>query len=198
MKTVAIITPKGGAGKKTRQIRLSVASGHAGGPAAVIGPAPERSFTGWGDHRDGDKSSAVSAQATRQRNVLDTARHAAVALAILSTERQLEGAAPAAARAREVLLIPGRRAIHGFRASHMTIHPAKLEGGNPARILKSMPPRGALGVRVIEVRPLRIRNSSVCIHSPPKGFSRHEFDPCRRRVKECHLLRKRNCPQVRL
>ena len=53
MYTLALIAQKGGTGKTTLAINLSVAAEAAGWRVALVDLDPQASAAGWGDHRNG-------------------------------------------------------------------------------------------------------------------------------------------------
>jgi chromosome partitioning protein len=206
MKTIAIISQKGGAGKTTLALHLAVAAEHSGSPAAVIDLDPQASATGWGDHRGEDKPAVVSAQAARLDQVLDAARDAGAAIAIIDTAPHSEHAALAAARSADLILIPCRPAILDLRAIHSTIDLAKLAQKPAAVVLNSVPPRGslgedadqAIGVNEIEVCSVRIGQRAVFVHSLTEGLTALEYEPKGKGAREIRQLYKWVCRQVGL
>lgn len=64
MYTLTLIAQKGGTGKTTLAINLSVAAEASGGRAALVDLNPQASAAAWGDHRGG-KRSAVAAVSNR-------------------------------------------------------------------------------------------------------------------------------------
>jgi chromosome partitioning protein len=206
MKTIAIISQKGGAGKTTLAIHLAVAAEQAKRPAAVIDLDPQASATGWGDHRKSDTPAVVSAQAARLTQVLDAARDGGAALAVIDTAPHSESAALAAARAADLVLIPCRAAILDLRAIHSTIDLAKLAGKPVAVVLNSVPPRGtlgndaeaAVGVYGVEVCPIRIGSRAVFVHALTEGLTALEHEPGGKGSSEIRQLYKWACRQVGL
>ena len=209
MKTIAIISQKGGAGKTTLVLHLAVAAEQSGRPAAVIDLDPQASATGWGDHRgkEGkDKPAVASSQAVRLDQVLATARKAGAALAFIDTSPHSENTALAAARAADLILIPCRPAILDLRAINSTIDLAKLAGKPAVVVLNSVPPRGSLGedadsaieVYGVEVCPVRIGQRAVFIHALTEGLTAQEYEPEGKGAREIRHLYKWMCRQVGL
>src|SRR5690349_17764518 len=116
MKTIAIISQKGGAGKTTLALHLAVAGELAGKTTAVIDLDPQASATGWKDTRSSEAPAVVSAQAARLGKVLEAATENGVELTIIDTAPHSESSALAAARASDLILIPCRPAILDLRA----------------------------------------------------------------------------------
>jgi chromosome partitioning protein len=206
MKTIAIISQKGGAGKTTLAIHLAVAAEQAGKAAAVIDLDQQASATGWGDHRQADKPAIVSAQASRLHQVLVAAREGGAALAVIDTSPHSESTALAAARSADLILIPCRPAILDLRAIHLTIDLSKLAGKPAAVVLNCIPPRGSLADDAIEamkvyrvpVCPVRIVNRSVFVHVLTAGLTAQEHEPSGKGAREIRQLYKWVCRQVGL
>ena len=102
MKTVAILSQKGGAGKTALAIHLAVAADAAKRPAAIIDLDPQASATSWKDLRQSETPPVVSAQVARLPQVLKTAQEHGAALAIIDTAPHSEATALAAARAADL------------------------------------------------------------------------------------------------
>ena len=75
MKTISIISQKGGAGKTTLALNLAGAAEALGWRTVVVDLDPQASAKGWHDHRNKEAPVVISAQASRLNDVLDTARH---------------------------------------------------------------------------------------------------------------------------
>ena len=204
MKTLAIISQKGGAGKTTLALHLAVAAEQAGRAAAIIDLDPQASATGWGDHRQKDKPAVVSSQAARLSQILSAASKEGAALAIIDTAPHSEHAALAAARSADLILIPCRPAILDLRAINSTIDLAKLAGKPAAVVLNSVPPRGSLGedadhaieVYGIDVCPVRIAHRAVFVHSLTVGQTAQEYEPDGKGAREIRRFYKWVCRQV--
>src|SRR5215472_14085842 len=106
MKTVAVISQKGGSGKTTLSLHLAVEAEIAGRATAIIDLDPQSSAALWKDSREAEGPVVVSSQASRLEQVLEAAGKHGVALAIIDTAPHSESAALAAARASDLVLIP--------------------------------------------------------------------------------------------
>ncbi len=150
MKTIAIVSRKGGAGKTTLAVHLAVAASIKGKQTAIIDRDPQASAAGWGDSRASDTPAVVSAQAARLPKVLETAIIAGADLAIIDTAPHSETAALAAIRAADLILIPCRLAILDLRAISDTIDLVNLTKKTATVVLNAVPSRGALADEAIE------------------------------------------------
>ena len=105
MKTIAIISQKGGAGKTTLAIHLAVAATLAQMNTVVIDLDPQASAAKWADRRKAEVPVVISAHASRLHHVLDNARSTGGELAFIDTAPHSDKAALDAARAADVVLV---------------------------------------------------------------------------------------------
>ena len=85
MKTLAILSRKGGTGKTTLAVHLAVAAEQAGHTTTIIDLDPQASAAKWGDTRDADSPVVISAHSSRLPEILHTAEQSGATLAILDT-----------------------------------------------------------------------------------------------------------------
>lgn len=141
MRTIALISQKGGAGKTSLAVHLAVAAARKG-QVAVIDLDPQASAAGWGDNRQGDNPAVVSCPPARLAATLEAARKAGARFAVIDTAPHAEAPALAAARAADLILIPTRPGIFDLRAIGATVDIAKLAGKPAAVVINAAPPRG--------------------------------------------------------
>jgi chromosome partitioning protein len=111
MFTISLLGQKGGAGKTTISVGLSVAAALAGHPVAIIDLDPQATATKWKARRSEDGPAVVSAQASRLQPTLATAEASGVEFAIIDSAGRSDDSALAAARAADLVLIPTRTSI---------------------------------------------------------------------------------------
>ena len=206
MKTLAVVSQKGGAGKTTLALHLAVAAEIAGKSTAVIDLDPQASATIWKDLRQAQTPAVVSAQAARLQQVLETASAHGAALAIVDTAPHSESAALAAARQSDLVLIPCRPAILDLKAITSTVDLAKLAGKEPHVVLNAVPPRGTLGEEAasaiegysVSVAPARICHRAAYMQALTVGRTAQEYDPGGKAAEEIKALYKWTCKQVGL
>lgn len=185
MKTIAILSQKGGAGKTTLAIHLAVAATLARQEAVIIDLDPQASATSWKDSREGERPVVVSAQYTRLAAILDTARENGADLAIIDTAPHSESASLAAARAADLILIPCRPAILDLRAISNTIDIARIAETPAVVVLNSVPPRGSLadeaaaavGEYGLTIAPEQLTQRAAFMHALTGGQAAQEFEP---------------------
>ncbi len=206
MKTVAIVSRKGGAGKTTLAVHLAVAASIKGKEVAIIDLDPQASAAGWGDSRTADTPAVVSAQAARLPKVLETAALAGADLAIIDTAPHSETAALAAIRAADLILIPCRPAILDLRAISDTIDLVNLAKKTATVVLNAVPPRGSLADEAVEaiasygvtVAPIKVGQRAAFVHSLTTGLTAQEYEPEGKAAEEIQQLYKWMCKQVKM
>jgi chromosome partitioning protein len=186
MKTIAIISQKGGAGKTTLSLHLAVTGERRGKSVAVIDLDPQASAAGWKDTRPGETPVVIAIPHIRLAQALQTAKEAGADLALIDTAPHSEAAAMAAARAADLILIPCRPGILDLRAIATTAELVKLAGKPAFVVLNSMPPRAtnlladakaAVAVHGVDVAPIAIQQRAAFAHSLTTGQTAEEYDP---------------------
>ncbi|MEB3311998.1 MAG: ParA family partition ATPase [Snowella sp.] len=206
MKTLSILSQKGGAGKTTLAIHLAVAAELSGQQTALIDIDPQASATSWGDSREQESPVVVSAQSSRLEKVLEAAREAGAKLAIIDTAPHSESASLVAARAADFILIPCRPAILDLRAIGSTIDLVKIADKPASIILNTVPPRGglaedakkAIAIYEISVCPVYIKNRAAFSNSLTAGLTAQEYEPQGKAAAEIKQLYKWICKQMNI
>lgn len=145
MKTIAIISQKGGAGKTTVSIHLAVAAEERGLKTAIFDLDPQASAATWADKRTKEAPAVVSAQASRLPGLLEQAAAQEADLVIIDSAPNADAASLAAARAADVILIPCRPAAFDLNAIGTTLALASVAGKPAFVLLNAVPPQGRVG-----------------------------------------------------
>src|ERR1700677_1836710 len=145
MKTIAIISQKGGAGKTTVAIHLAVAAEQRGMNTAIFDLDPQASAASWADKREKPSPAVVSAQAARLPNLLEQAASQSADLVIIDSAPNADAASLAAARAADLILIPCRPAAFDLNAIGTTLNLAAVAGKPAYVLLNAVPPQGKVG-----------------------------------------------------
>lgn len=206
MKTIAIISRKGGAGKTTLAVHLAVAAIVDGLTTAIIDLDPQASATGWGDSRTLDAPTVVSAQAARLPKVLEAAASNGADIVFIDTAPHSETAALAAIRAADLILIPCRPAILDLRAISDSIDLVNLAKKTATVVLNAVPPRGssaseaesAIATYGVAVAPIQVGQRAAFVHSLTAGQTAQEYEPSGRAAEEIQQLYKWMCKQVNI
>jgi chromosome partitioning protein len=197
MKTVAVESQKGGSGKTTTTLNLAVAAGLTGKTAVVIDLDPQASAAGWKDTRRAEAPVVVSVAPARLSQALQAAQEGDADLALIDTAPHAEGAALAAAKAADLILIPTRPGILDLRAIGTTADLAKIAGKPAFVVLNAIPPgatrliedaRAAAAVHGLEVAPVVIEQRAALSHSLTAGQTAQEYDPQGKAAEEIARL----------
>jgi chromosome partitioning protein len=145
MKTIAIISQKGGAGKTTVAIHLAVAAEQRGLKTAIFDLDPQASAASWSDKRTAASPTVVAAQATRLTSLLEQAEAQSADLVIIDSAPNADAASLAAARAADLILVPCRPAAFDLNAIGTTLNLAAVAGKLAYVVLNAVPPQGKVG-----------------------------------------------------
>lgn len=205
MKTIAILSQKGGTGKTTLALHLAVAAESFGHTAAVIDLDPQSSAGGWGDSRSAEGPTVAIAHAPRLASILAAAAANGATVAFLDTAPHSQGDALAAAQAADAILIPCRPGILDLRAIDATVQIARLSKKPAAVVLNACPPQGralieeaAEAVRGygVEVAPIRITQRAAYAHALAGGQTAQEYEPSGKASEEIKQLYEWTCKFV--
>jgi chromosome partitioning protein len=196
MKTVAIISQKGGAGKTTVAIHLAVTAEEHGLRAAVFDLDPQASATSWADRRQSSTPVVVAAQPPRLSNLLEQAAAQAADLVLIDSAPNADAASLAAARAADIILVPCRPAAFDLNAIGTTLDLAAIAGKPAWVVLNAVPPHGKLGEEAmvalqqggVQVAPLTLHHLVAFSHAVNDGRVAQEYDPKSRAAAEVITL----------
>jgi chromosome partitioning protein len=196
MKTVAIISQKGGTGKTTVAIHLAVAAEQRGVRTAVFDLDPQASATSWADKRQTPAPAVVAAQAPRLPNLLDQAASQSADLVLIDSAPNADAASLAAARCADVILIPCRPAAFDLDAIGTTLNLASLANKPAWVLLNAVPPHGRLGEEAaealerggVQVVPLTLHHLIAFAHAVNDGRTAQEYAPKSRAATEIERL----------
>ena len=197
MKTIAVLSQKGGGGRTTTSIHLGVEAERKGFAVAILDIDPQASAAGWADNRQVETPSVTSIQPTRLPKALDVARSSGADLAIIDTAPHSSDAAIAAAEQSDLVLIPCRPNILDLRAIGPTVKISKLVGKPAFVILNAVPhqaPRiiedatNTVRKHGIKVAPVVIHQRASYAHALIVGKAAQEYDPLGNCVDEIASL----------
>jgi chromosome partitioning protein len=185
MKTVAIISQKGGAGKTTIAIHLAVAAEKRGMKTALFDLDPQASASSWSDKRNKPSPAVVSAQAGRLPALLEQARAQSADLVIIDSAPNADAASLAAARAADLILVPCRPAAFDLNAIGTTLSLAVVAGKPAFVVLNAVPPLGKVGELArsaleqggVEVAVPVLHHLVAFAHAVNDGRTAQELDP---------------------
>jgi chromosome partitioning protein len=196
MKTIAIISQKGGAGKTTVAIHLAVAAEQRGMNTAIFDLDPQASAASWSDKRDNPAPAVVSAQAARLPSLLEQAAAQSADFVIIDSAPNADAASLAAARAADLILIPCRPAAFDLNAIGTTLSLAAVAGKPAYVLLNAVPTQGKVGEEarsaleaggVAVVTPV-LHHLVAFSHAVNDGRSAQELDPKSKAAGEIRAL----------
>ncbi|OYU71767.1 MAG: chromosome partitioning protein ParA [Alphaproteobacteria bacterium PA2] len=186
MKTLAVIAQKGGAGKTTVALNLAVEASRRGASVIVLDLDPQASAAAWSDWRGKDDVPVVAVPSTRLSHVLKEAEEADVGLVVIDTPPAADGAAVAAARAADLILIPARASAFDLDAIRTTIELMRVAQKPAFALLNALPPRASklkqeaaalieeAGLPLVSVE---VTERSAFRHAALLGLGAMEFEP---------------------
>ena len=196
MKTIAIISQKGGAGKTTLSVHLATAAAIAGHKAAIIDLDPQGTAASWGDRRQADAPEVVSGQASRLSFLIEAAQINGADFLILDTAPNADQTALRAAQAADVVLIPCRAATFDLEAIKATLTLSQLAQRPSFVVLNAIPPRSGIGREAADgltsqgaqVAPAMLSQRAAFTHGVIDGRTAQEFEPAGKAAEEVSSL----------
>lgn len=185
MKTLAMISQKGGSGKTTIAVHVAVCAAQRKLKTAIIDIDPQRSAYQWNQSRpDGMKLDAVTANASQLAALLAKAKAGGIDLAIIDSAPHSDSEAAIAAQLADYVLIPCRPARFDLDAIASTVDIAKA-ANTPAAVVINAAPRGrladearaALQRQGVTVLDLVLHQRAAYSHAVIDGRSVHEYEP---------------------
>ena len=206
MKTIAILSQKGGAGKTTVALHLAVAAVQDHLNTLVVDLDPQASAAKWGDRRQAELPVVVSSHASRLASVLDNARANDGQLAILDTAPHSDSIAVQAARAADLILVPCRPAILDLEAIASTLDLVRTVGKPALALLNAIAPVGteaaeaaeAIAGLGAEVCPVRLVSRVAFSRALITGLTAQEFEQDGKAAREIQSLHTFICERVHM
>lgn len=187
MRTVAVISQKGGAGKTTLAIHLAAAASAAGLVSLVVDTDPQATASTWHTWR-GDKDPDVidcAAHALLSKK-LQQAAELGADFAVVDTPPHADIMAREACRVADLLLIPCRPRAFDLDAVRTTAELAKASAKPAFVVFMAGPPRGPVVYQEagevvaqfgIEVAPIMLPERAAFHHSVGAGKTAQEIEP---------------------
>jgi chromosome partitioning protein len=190
MKTIALLSQKGGTGKTTLALNLAGAAEAAGEQVVIVDLDPQSSAMTWYDLRQTvrgpDTPVVLSAQASRLAEVLAAAAAHGATLCILDTAAHSSEVGLKAAKVADLILIPCRASLPDLKAITFTVDLVELAKKPALFVLncvrpgdRSLPDDAEEGLAVygVPVASQRICQRAPFVHSLIAGKTVEEFEP---------------------
>jgi chromosome partitioning protein len=206
LKTISILSQKGGAGKTTVAVHLAVAATAQGLRTALVDLDPQATGRKWGDKREAEEPDVIGDHANRLPQLAEYARANGADILVVDTAPNADQASLIAARAADFILIPCRPAAFDLEAIEATIDLARIARKPFAVVLNAAPHQG--GGLVTEARkgiesmwsasvcPITLHARVAFSHSVIDGRSALEFEPDGKAADEVRKLFAWTCGQV--
>lgn len=206
MKTLAIISRKGGAGKTTIALHLAVAAEAHGIVTAVFDLDPQASAILWSDHRGEPIPTIIPAQAPRLTSLLAQAKNQNAELIILDTAPHADGIASDAAAHADLILIPCRPSSFDLDAIGASIRLARATGKPAIVIINAAPSQGvetseaitAIQNAGVEVCPVVLHQRKPYANRIHEGRTATEIEPKSKAAAEINALLLWLCEKLEL
>lgn len=206
MKTISIISQKGGAGKTTLAINLAGAAVEQGLSVIIIDLDPQTSAKKWHDDREDKEAPAViSAHAERLPEILKAAAENGADLCIIDTAPHSETNALDAATAADLVLIPCRASSFDLKAITTSIKLTKIAQKRAVIVINGAQPRGSLANQAeqgitekygMPVLDTRVTQRMAFVHSVTEGKTVFEYEPDGAAAAEIKALFAATCQHV--
>lgn len=203
MKTIAVISQKGGSGKSTLSVHLAVAAHEAGKRVAVIDLDPQATARKWGDKRS-EGPEVIGDHAERLPQLVEAAEANGADILIIDTAPNADRASLTAAKVADLLLIPCRPATFDLEAISATLDLALIARKPAFVVLNAAPVRSKLPLEArdgltaqgTQVAPVIIHQRVAFSHSVIDGRTALEFEPDGHAAEEVRRLYTWACKQV--
>lgn len=197
MKTIAIVSQKGGAGKTTLALHIAAAAEAAGLPSVIIDLDPQASSAGWGDSRQAEAPAVVALPYSRLDKGLHTAAENGAELVVIDTAPHSDSVAIAAIRAADLVLIPCRAGILDLRAITSTAELVVSAKKRAFVVLNALPPRAtqlladaqaAVTQHGMDVAPVGLQQRAAFGHALTVGQTAPEYEPNGKAAEEVEAM----------
>ena len=195
MKTVALVSMKGGSGKTTVAAHVAAAAAAQGRNVALLDTDPQQSAARWGDRRAAALPVVLTVPPSRLAAELQRCADAGTDLAIIDTPPRAgsDNAAQVAARVADLVLLPCRPSVLDVEAAADTAARVLAVTSAPVvALLTACAPRGqdadqiaaALAGVDVQVAPVRLGHRIVFARSLLAGQVAQEAEPDGRAAQE--------------
>jgi len=188
VKTVAVMSQKGGVGKTTIATAMAVAAAMAGKSSAVFDLDPQGSAAFWKDTRAAEAPAVVSVPPIRLGHMLKAAAEAGTDFVVIDAPPVAKDIAFQAAEFADFILIPTRPAVLDVMAATETLKLIKraTEPPKPSAVVMTFCPiqgrevsdtEEAIRQMGAQLAPVRVHNRVAYSRAQQTGLTALEFEP---------------------
>jgi chromosome partitioning protein len=197
MKTIAILSQKGGAGKTTLAVHLAVAAHREGFEVAIVDLDQQASAEAWGEWREGEPPDVVSAKPATLARQLERIASVGVELVVIDTPGAADAAARQAAEAADMILVPCRAAGLDLHSIEQSAGLVRLTGKPGFLVFNAVPPsvrsirqdmREVAGRYGLEAAPMWLTERAAYRNAVNDGKSVQETEPNSKAAQEIAAL----------
>lgn len=201
MKVIAVAARKGGVGKTTLSMHLSVLASEPGKPALLLDCDPQRSLAWWHRLREADVPNLIEADARELPELVEAARREGFGRVIIDTPPHAEDSILGAMRVADLVVVPTRPGPLDLAAVATTLDLAARVGKEPLAVINHSPPRTGstepaivtearaalanMGARVAETA---VANRVSMSHAILSGLTVGEHEPSGKAASEVGAL----------
>lgn len=204
MKTLALLSQKGGSGKTTISLNLAIAATLKGKSVVIIDLDPQQSAARWSRLRTSDAPLIMSGHGPNLVDLVERARGAGADLVIIDTAPKSENVALAAARIANLILIPCQPSNLDLDAIADTVNIAALAQRPAVFVMNNCRASSHLADQAEEalreyrlpIAPARLGNRVAFIKSLAEGKGVLEYEPSGPAAREMKLLYTSTMKQV--
>ena len=205
MRTIAIISQKGGAGKTTLALHLAVAAELAGYSTVVLDMDPQGTAEAWSEWRREAPPVVIPAKTATLAKTLEKAASHGADLVIMDTPPLAEAEARAAAKIADLVLVPCRPNAFDVHSITTTADLTRFAGKPAFAVFNSGPINAArLYAETAEVvteiglpvAPVRLSERAAFRHATGSGQTAQETEPAGKAAGEVAALWTWACQQV--
>lgn len=208
MRTIAIVSQKGGAGKTTLAVHLAAAAS-AGQVTLLVDTDPQATASRWSEWRNGADPEVIDCGApSLLPGKLKKAQELGAEVVIIDTPPHADAMARQAARLSDMILIPCRPKAFDLAAIEATAELVRSCGKAAFVVMMAGPPKARLiyeeATEVIQgrfrlpVAPVRLPERAAFHHGAAQGQTAGHLDPNGKAAAEVVELWRWTCAQLNL
>ena len=197
MKTIAVMSLKGGAGKTTLSVHLAVAAAQQGLKVLLLDTDHQQlSCVTWASTREADTPRVIGVEPHRLAGALEAARSDGFDLVLVDTAPHAGPDAIDVSRLVDVILIPVRPSVFDLAAANSTLDVVRASTARALLVLSACPPRApevamareALGKSGVPVARQEISDRRSFARAIQSGRAVTEFEPDGKAAEEIAAL----------